>query len=234
MATYNLPRLPAGTKIVYPDGSSSMEFATFWDQFARVIEKIVDDLTAVDDDLTQAVLDIQAAQADATQAIADAAAADAAAAAAQTDATQAITDAFNAQTTVDETTRDLTIFTGYSTPGEILTATDAGGTASITIDNHTRKYKAGVSDVSITGTTLTGLSFSTQYFIYYDDTTRSDTTPTFVATTDFDTASPQAADGRHYVGTVMTPADGAGDTSGGSAPPSAGGSIEPTTQGWGS
>jgi hypothetical protein len=71
-----------------------------------------------------------------------------------------------------------------------------------------------VPDVSITGGTITGKAFSTRYYIYYDDTTLAVTAPTFVATTDSATAQVGAAAGRHFIGYVDTPADGAAGTGG--------------------
>jgi hypothetical protein len=107
----------------------------------------------------------------------------------------------------------------YPNPGSVLTAADAGTDASITIANHTRVYPVqgsiDVADVAITGATLTALSFSTQYWVYYDDTTLAVAAPTFHATTSSATAQVGAAAGRHLVGFITTPADGAGGTSGG-------------------
>jgi hypothetical protein len=120
--------------------------------------------------------------------------------------------------------REAARINSYPQPTNVLTATDAGATASIVIANHARVYPVQgtykVPDVAITGTTLTGLAFSTTYAVYYDDTTLADTTPNFLTTTDLTIAHAGAAAGRHVVGTITTPADGAGDTTGeGGRPP---------------
>lgn len=102
-----------------------------------------------------------------------------------------------------------------------LTATDAGSDASIVIANHTRIYPGSdIADLALTGiATLTGLAFSTEYWLYYDDTTLANATPVVHATTVEATAQVGAAAGRHFLGKVTTPANGAPDTSGGGTIP---------------
>ena len=57
-----------------------------------------------------------------------------------------------------------------------------------------------------------------------DDETLEDATPTYLATTTRADAQVGAGPGRHFVGTVTTPADGGGGTSGtGGFPPGGGG-----------
>jgi ABC-type transporter Mla subunit MlaD len=273
VALVNIPRLPAGTKIINPDGSANQEFAIFWDQFAALLEKTLTDLDAVDTELAAMIAAIAAAQAAADQAAIDAAAAqatadaaqddaiaalaDAAAAAidaanaaadaanaaadalaAQNDATDALADAAAAQatattanstantanTTANTVKRDLAVSTGYPAPGDVLSAADVGADATITIDAHERVY-GDIANLAVSGGTLTGCAFSTKYYIYYDDTTRADTTPNYQKTTNVNVAVPQKAAGRHYVGDITTPADGGGATTGGAAPPSGGGGI---------
>lgn len=116
----------------------------------------------------------------------------------------------------------------YTDPTEVLSAADVGTTATITIAAHTRVYPVqgtvDVDDVAILAGTVTGLAFAIEYHVYYDDAELSDTTPTFQATTDRATAQVGAAAGRHFVGTITTPADGAGGTTGtGGFPPGGGG-----------
>lgn len=86
-----------------------------------------------------------------------------------------------------------------------LTATDAGANATITISGHDRKYPktdGTVTTAAVTGGSLTGLAYSTQYWIYYDQPSRAGGTVTYVAST-----SPTAQIGdRHNVGAVTTPA----------------------------
>lgn len=111
-----------------------------------------------------------------------------------------------------------------STPtGCTITAADVGATATATISAHTRVYGDGVS-VAVGGGTVTGLAFSTIYFIYYDDAGRDGGAVTYQAATAYADACPsQSAPNRHFVGAVTTPANG--------DPPSDG---EPATApGWG-
>jgi hypothetical protein len=109
-------------------------------------------------------------------------------------------------------------------PGDVLTGEDAGANARIVIANHVRRYDDG-SGTNITGTTLTGRAYSTKYFVYYDDNTLADTTPSFQTTTNASIARPNKALGRHYVGGVTTPAAAGAPTSGGGTAP--GGGAEP-------
>jgi methyl-accepting chemotaxis protein len=146
------------------------------------------------------------------------------AATAQTTANTATTNAATAQTTADTVKRDDSISTSWTSPGVILSATDAGTNATITITGHTRKY-TDVSNASVTGSTITGLAYSTQYYVYYDQTSRAGGGVTFHATTDPNVAQPGAAAGRHYCGDVTTPASGGAATSGGVDAPAGGGGI---------
>jgi exo-beta-1,3-glucanase (GH17 family) len=149
-------------------------------------------------------------------------------AAAQAAATAAATAATAAQATATASTRESARIASYPNPGSVLSAADVGTDCTITIANHIRVYPVqgsiDVPDVSITGGTITGKAFSTRFYIYYDDTTLAVTAPTFVATTASATAQVGAAAGRHYIGFIDTPADGAGGTSGqGGGPPGGGG-----------
>lgn len=141
-------------------------------------------------------------------------------------AAQASADA--AQADVDAAVREAARIASYPNPGSILTASDVGTDCDIVIANHVRVYPVqgsiDVADVSITGTTLHGFAFSTRYYIYYDDTTLADTTPSFTTATSSATAQVGAASGRHFVGYVTTPADGAAASTGdGGGPPGGGG-----------
>lgn len=162
----------------------------------------------------QVVEAIKGQEADQSQIIADLAAAVAAIAAAQAAATSAA--------------RETARIASYPNPGSVLSAADVGSDCDIVIASHTRVYPVqgaiDVADVAITGATLHGLAFSTRYYVYYDDETLGDTTPTFLATTNSATAQVGAAAGRHFIGYVTTPADGGGGTSGeGGGPPGGGG-----------
>lgn len=133
-----------------------------------------------------------------------------------------------AQATATGAARETARINSYPDPTNNLAAEDAGTTATITVAPHTRVYpvqgSVDVPDVGILAGSVTGLGFETEYHVYYDDATLADTTPTFQATTDRATAQVGAATGRHFVGTITTPADGAGGTTGtGGFPPGGGG-----------
>jgi len=130
-------------------------------------------------------------------------------------AAQAAADA--AQTTADTAKKNDAISASWTSPGSILSASDAGSNATITVAGHTRHY-GDVSSVSVTGANITALAYSTFYNVYYDDPTRAGGAVTFHATTDPNLALPNAASGRHFCGTVTTPASGGGTTSGGYTP----------------
>jgi hypothetical protein len=96
--------------------------------------------------------------------------------------------------------------------------------ATITISAHTRKY-TDVSSVSVNGGSITGLSYSTSYAVYYDQTSRAGGAVTYHATTDPNVALPNAAAGRHFCGKILTPAAAGAATSGGVSPPGGGGAY---------
>jgi len=205
-----LPRLPAGQGIVdRQTGLPTLAFTVYWQQVLEALEAqeaTQDQLIA---DLAAAVLNIQAAMA--------------AAQAAQTDATNAA--------------RETARLNSYPNPGNVLTATDAGTDATITIASHKRVYpvqgSVSIPSVTVAAGTITGLAYSTRYFVFYDDLSLANTTPTFQATTNSATAQVGAAAGRHFVGYVTTPVAGGSGTGGtGGAPPGGGGggtggSVEP-------
>lgn len=137
-------------------------------------------------------------------------------------------DITTAQNTATAAIREAARINSYTVPTNLLSATDAGSDASIAVAGHTRVYPVqgtvDVDDVVILAGSITGLAFTTEYHVYYDDTTLADTTPAFLATTDQATAQVGAAAGRHFVGTITTPADGGGGTTGtGPFPPGGGG-----------
>jgi hypothetical protein len=208
LPSFRLDRLSSSFSIVTKDGRPSQSFQ-FRD--TKVLEKIEAAFDALDARLT----DIETINAQLAAQLAQIIAAQAAADAAQSDATDAA--------------REAARINSYPNPGVgIVTASDAGTDATVTIANHTRVYPVqgsiDVPDVAITGGSITGLAYTTTYFIYYDDTTLADTTPTFHATTVSADAQVGAAAGRHFVGYVTTPASGGGSTSGGGgAPPGGGG-----------
>lgn len=145
--------------------------------------------------IENAVNAVIAAQNAADAANAAAATANAAAATAQTAAT-------NAQTAADDATATTAIANSYVT-GVTITATDAGANVTISITAHTRVYADGTS-VSVNAGNITGLAYSTTYYIYYDQASRAGGAVTYQATTSSTTAA-QLGD-RHTVGSVTTPA----------------------------
>lgn len=176
-----LDRLLRFEKVANADGTVDADFQAKWQTVMENIESSVN-----------AVIDAQNA-ADAANAAA--AAADAAAAAAQTAADDATTAAATAAADSSLASSGVT--------GLTMTATDAGADATITISGHTRIYGDGTS-VSVTGGSVTGLAYSTGYYLYYDQASRLGGAVTYVATTSAATAA-QTGD-RHSLGAVTTPA----------------------------
>lgn len=91
--------------------------------------------------------------------------------------------------------------------GATIGATDVGASVTVTISAHNRIYpQADGSNVTVAvnGGSITGLAYSTDYWIYYDDPTRAGGAVTYVATTS-ETTGAQIGD-RHAVGGVTTPA----------------------------
>lgn len=146
------------------------------------------------------------------------------AAAAQSTANTAVTNAASAQSTADTVKRDDSISTSWMSPGTAISASDAGSDATITITNNTRHYSNN-TNASVTGSTITGLAYSTTYYVYYDDASKAGGAVTYHATTNPNTALPGAAVGRHYVGIVTTPAAGGGTTTGTGSSGGGGGSF---------
>jgi hypothetical protein len=196
-------------------GNTTIVAATFRSKFSDVLTKkqlLINKIAA------QAKVLADAAQTQANTATTNAATA-------QSTANTAVSNAATAQTTADTVNRNDSISTSWTSPGIILSASDAGSNATITIANHTRKY-TDVSAVSVTGGTVTGLSYSTTYYLYYDQTSRAGGSVTYHATTDPNVALPNAAAGRHYCGKITTPASGGSGTSGGVDAPGGGGGVQ--------
>ena len=163
------------------DGKPSQQFQTQW-QFT--MEKV----EAAFLNLQEQIDLITLAQAAADAANAAAASANAAAVVAQ-----------DAATDVGEQSS----LASSGTSGLTITATDAGANVTVTISAHTRVYGDGTS-VAVTGGSITGLAYSTAYFLYYDDALRAGGAVTFLSTV---TAATAAQSGnRHSLGSVTTPA----------------------------
>lgn len=195
-----LDRLLRFEKVANGDGTADFDFQAKWDKAMQEIENSVN-----------AVIDAQNA----------ADAANAAAAAADAAATAAQSAANNAQTAADDATAQTAIANSYVT-GATVSATDAGASATINITAHTRFYADGTS-VSVNAGSLTGRSYSTLYYIYYDQASRAGGAVTYQSTT---TAADAAQLGdRHVVGSVTTPAAAAPDTDGGIIEPPGAGNI---------
>lgn len=91
-----------------------------------------------------------------------------------------------------------------------LTAADAGSDTTITVAAHSYDYDFGT--VSVNSGAITGLSFSTKYYVYFDDLRYLGGAVTYIATTTITDVT--GNQGRIYVGTITTPADGGGGTGG--------------------
>jgi hypothetical protein len=129
----------------------------------------------------------------------------------------------------------------YRPTSNPLTATDAGSNATINIASFTMRTSSK-GDISVSSGSITALSYSTLYYIYYDDGTLAGGSVTFHATTTKTTAL--QGTGRFYVGSIVTPAatapntvgnnDGGVGASFGQAFVLFGGLATPTTSGGGS
>lgn len=181
---FNAPEIQFSEKYFDSEGKPTFAFHVLWDQLVRSLSAEIGALQA----------------ADAAQAAAAAAAASAATA--QTAANSAQTSANTAQASADDA-NSVASLTNSGVTGCTITATDAGSNVTVTISAHTRKYGDGTS-VSVNGGSVTGLNYSTTYFIYYDQASRAGGAVTYVATTSEATAA-QTGD-RHCVGMVVTPA----------------------------
>lgn len=141
---------------------------------------------------------------------------------AQTSANSAQSTANTANSTANTAKRDDAISASATAPTSILSATDAGSNATISIAAHDRIYGDGTV-VSINAGSITALAYSTTYAVYYDDTARTGGSKTFVATTTLKDAQYNKAAGRHFCGQVTTPASGGAPSSGGPGVPGGGG-----------
>lgn len=193
---YRLSRLPRNVAIVGHDGKPNVIYQKWW-------QSLIEETESALNSLKDAIDAIAAAQAAADAASAAAAAADAAAVTAQTAAN-------SAQNVADAATLEQNLVNSY-VAGATITATDAGTSASVTVSSHTRVY-GDAATVSIAGATITGLSYSTLYYLYYIDATRANTAPTILATTSQATAAQTGS--THLIGAVTTPAAAASNTSG--------------------
>jgi hypothetical protein len=210
VSEFRLPRLPRNVALVdVKTGFPTIEFQRWWQSVVSKIEVqettqdgLLDEIAEIlglTSDL-EAAIDVVEDLADDAQASADAA--------------QAAADGANSVASL----------TNSGTTGLTLDGEDAGADARIVVSAHTRVYGDG-STLAIAGpVNITGLAYSTEYYVYYDDATRADTTPTYQTTTSEATAA-QVGD-RHLVGRVMTPAALAAPTNGETVRPPGIGNLE--------
>lgn len=203
MSEFRLPRIPRGLKIVSNDGTVSEQFRQWWQSLVVKLEQ------------QEALQDAAIAAIQAAQAAADTA--QAAAATAQTAANTAQAAANGANSVASLTNSGVT--------GLALTATDVGASVTISVSAHTRVYGDGTTLAIAGPSSILGLAYSTGYYVYYDDPTRADTTPSYQTTTTESTAA-QTGD-RHLVGYVMTPAAAAPPVDGETVRPPGLGNLEP-------
>lgn len=191
-----LPRLPGTLRIVDGAGRPSPEFQIWWQRFAENIEKEVGALVAAQ--MAKEAAETASAAAEAAQEAADIA--------------QQSVDGVSALTTLQ----------GSTVSGLTLTADDFSGAGRIQISAHTRNYADG-SSVPVDAGTITGLPYSTDYWIAYDDAARTGGAVTYQA---FTTPQGNGAGNvnRHFVGAVRTPAS--------AAPPNTGNPVLPPGVNW--
>jgi hypothetical protein len=192
---FRLPRLPDDIELVEPTRRASFKFQRWWQSVMKAIET----QETAQDELLEAIIAAQAAADAANEA---AAAAQTAADAADTAAGGAQVAADNAQAAADQAAADSSLASS-GTIGLTMTATDAGASATITASAHTRAYGDGTS-VAVSGGAVTGLLYSTTYYVYYLDPTRAGGAVTYLASTD--PADAVQSGSVHSVGAVGTPA----------------------------
>lgn len=106
-----------------------------------------------------------------------------------------------------------------------ITAADVGANVTVTIAAFVPQFDFGTLNVS--GATITGLSFSTFYYIYLTGFNYANGAYTAALATT--SAKTMQADGNFYIGSITTPADGGAGTggSGGGGALVPGSDIEP-------
>lgn len=92
-----------------------------------------------------------------------------------------------------------------------LSAADVGSDATVTISAFTAHFDFG--NLSVSGASITGLAFSTFYYIYLTDFSYTDGSYTAALATTSGTTLVNSSD-NFYIGSITTPANGAGGTSG--------------------
>jgi hypothetical protein len=98
----------------------------------------------------------------------------------------------------------------YRPTSNPITATDAGSNATVSIASHT--MRVGGSSISNNSGSVSGLSYGTLYYIFYDDANFAGGAVTYQSTTTKETAL--NGDSRFFVGSVTTPPATGADTMG--------------------
>ncbi|MES3054898.1 hypothetical protein O6V14_04580 [Sphingomonas faeni] len=183
-----LPRLTLGQKIVNEDGTPTVAFQQYVQQFAAAIEGTVNGI--------QQALDAAGIALDAA-AVAQAAAENATAAA--SDASDA---AAGSSAATAANAREQALVNSYIDPDSVLSASPT----IITVAPHTRMYADGTS-ASVEGGTVPATAADDTDYVTYTDSTRVGGAVTYVVST---TAPVQTGD-IHVVGAVMIPTTGTVD-----------------------
>lgn len=180
-----LPRLPNSIVLVNAGGTPTPEMMRWWQEVSEKLEFTIADLQ-------EATVDIQTAL---------------------STAQTAKTTADAATSAVNQIRSDYALTTSYVT-GLSLTATDAGANATVNISPHLRLY-SGEGAVSVSGGSVTGLIYNFDYWIYYDQPSRSGGAVVYQATTAYvDAFKSLSNPDRHFVGAITAPVAGAPDTIG--------------------
>lgn len=196
LAPVRLDRLLTFEKIAKENGTASGDFQIKWQNAMTQIESALNSVIETQNALLavdQALVEVDAALVAVDDALVTVDAA-----------------VVTAQSAADDAAAALAITGSYVT-GVTITATDAGSNVTVNISAHTRVYADGTS-VSVSAGSVTGLSYSMDYYIYYDQASRAGGVVTYQATTSQTTAA-QVGD-RHTVGKVTTPAAAAPDNNG--------------------
>ena len=138
--------------------------------------------------------------------------------AAATQLAEVVADLSDAVTDLQNVIRDYSIGLGWTSPGEVLAAADNGTNVTITILSHVRYYGDG-SSVNVTGDTLTVAYGPADRYVYYTQASRNGGSVSYRSTTNPNTAAPNRASGRHFLGKIPIPAMGGAATTGGPTPP---------------
>jgi hypothetical protein len=113
---------------------------------------------------------------------------------------------------IDETSRAL-VLENSKTLGVVgaISQADAGTNVTLTIPTHTRIYGAPYANVSVTGASMTGLAYATEYHLAYDDATFAGGAVTYaVYANEIDARPMPDHPDRHYITKFTTIASGGG------------------------